>query len=104
MARVSAASRCATPVSATRLDAASAAVHWRHIHGLLYVLLTAVGVSVQVGIVVGTLGKLRQYIFGTGEAGLSEAAKFGGNRCLLVLRSGAGVEPTEPWVTRPHRF
>ena len=20
------------------------------------------------------------------------------------VRSGAGVEPTEPWVTRPHRF
>ena len=23
---------------------------------------------------------------------------------VCAQRSGAGVEPTEPWVTRPHRF
>jgi hypothetical protein len=23
---------------------------------------------------------------------------------IFVERSGAGVEPTEPWVTRPHWF
>jgi hypothetical protein len=27
-----------------------------------------------------------------------------GSEAEALERSGAGVEPTEPWVTRPHRF
>jgi hypothetical protein len=32
------------------------------------------------------------------------ASEGNGSEAEAVERSGAGVEPTEPWVTRPHRF
>ena len=33
-----------------------------------------------------------------------ELAQIWLEESVLGLRSGAGVEPTEPWVARPHRF
>jgi hypothetical protein len=37
------------------------------------------------------------------DAGAHDDAK-GARVCKRTARSGAGVEPTQPWATRPHRF